>query len=149
VPFAFFRERGELTQDVAAAFPAKLHGKSGHLQVRHEPGQVATLAFVPIRQLNEQPVFSKPIDDLVEVKKRGIFIGRAVLGWAAAVNLEGMGLELRFKDHYERATETLGVGEAPHEEMHEGEYWAFSHVGRRDQLFTRLLSIGSQRWDSL
>jgi hypothetical protein len=78
-----------------------------------------------------------------------VFIGRAVLGWAASVSLAGAGLDLRFKQPQQRMTDGLGKGEDPHEETHEGAVWSFSHVGRRDQLFARLISIGDQKWESL
>lgn len=83
------------------------------------------------------------------MKKAGVFIARAVLGWAAAISIEGMGLELRFKSHVERKADGIGKGEDPHGETHEGELWTFSHVARRDQLFLRLLSVGEQKWEDL
>jgi hypothetical protein len=35
-------------------------------------------------------VLEYPIEDLVEMKKHGVWIGRTVLGWAASINLEGI-----------------------------------------------------------
>lgn len=57
---------------------------------------------------------------------------------------------MRFKDHIERATDGLGKGDDPHAETHEGELWSFSHVGRRDELFARLVSIfPGHQWEML
>lgn len=78
-----------------------------------------------------------------------MFIARALLGWAAAINIEGTGLELRFKTHIERHLDGIGEGDNPHDEDHEGRFWSFSHVARRDQLFLRLLSMGGQQWETL
>jgi hypothetical protein len=87
------------------------------------------------------------------MKKEGVFIGRTILGWAASINLEGMGLEIRFKPLEQRYAEVahggLGQGDKPHEEVVEGEVFSFSHVARRDELFRRLLGISNARWESL
>lgn len=133
---------------LATAFPAKLSGHSGHLLISHSLSSPPILSFQPLSSPSTT-TFQAPLADLVEIKKHGVWIGRAVLGWAAATNLEGMGLELRFKEHSERAVDGLGKGEVPHEETHEGVCWEFSHVARRDELFDRLVSVGEQKWESL
>lgn len=57
---------------------------------------------------------------------------------------------MRFKPHEQRVADTLGGGLKPHDEDHEGDVHVFSHVGRRDQLFARLLSINKdQQWEML
>lgn len=50
------------------------------------------MQFVPLKSALTKPTFEVEVADLVEIKKRGVFIGRAVLGWAAGINIEGMGL---------------------------------------------------------
>ncbi|BGP14892.1 hypothetical protein JCM10213_003753 [Rhodosporidiobolus nylandii] len=141
-------------EETPYSFPAKLDGTSGHLVVKHSPDSpVATLSFVPLKANWSHPTFEQPIEDLVELKKRGVWIGRTVLGWAASINLEGMGLDLRFKSleqrYAEKSTGGLGEGDKPHQEVTEGETYSFSHVGRRDELFRRLLGISNARWEVL
>ncbi|KAK4055784.1 hypothetical protein OIV83_000331 [Microbotryomycetes sp. JL201] len=132
------------------AYPAKLRGTSGHLILTSGPDTKPTLSFVPLKSSLSKPSFQVPVEDLVEVKKKGVFIARAVLGWAASISLEGMGLDMRFKSEEERKRDTLGGGDDPHEEDHPGETWYFSHVGRRDQLFARLLSVcPTSKWEML
>lgn len=137
-----------------AAFPAKFNGTSGHLIVKHSPALAkSTLSFTPLKASLQHPEFEYEIEDLVELKKRGVWIGRSVLGWAASINLEGMGLDLRFKPLEQRMAEKahggLGEGDKPHEEHVEGETLGFSHVGRRDELFRRLMGISNARWEVL
>ncbi|KAM0788664.1 hypothetical protein ACM66B_002763 [Microbotryomycetes sp. NB124-2] len=132
------------------AYPAKLHGTSGHLILTSGPDTKPTLSFVPLKSSLSKPSFQVAVEDLVEIKKKGVFIARAVLGWAASISLEGMGLDMRFKPRDERMKESLGTGEKPHDEDHEGETWSFSHVGRRDQLFARLVSVcPTSKWEML
>ncbi|GAA5861821.1 hypothetical protein JCM8547_008565 [Rhodosporidiobolus lusitaniae] len=149
----FFQSRAK-DEETPFSFPAKHDGVSGHLIVKHSPSSpVSTIGFVPIKANFSHPTWEKPIEDLVEMKKRGVWIGRTVLGWAASVNLEGMGLDLRFKALQERYSEVanggLGQGDKPHQEVTEGETLSFSHVGRRDELFRRLLGISNARWECL
>ncbi|GAA5962521.1 hypothetical protein JCM3765_003716 [Sporobolomyces pararoseus] len=136
------------------SFPAKWNGTSGHIIVQHSPSSPASLlSFTPLKASIQHPVFEKPIEDIVEIKKRGVWIGRTVLGWAASVSLEGMGLDLRFKTLNERMDEKaqggLGEGDKPHEEIHHGETIAFTHVARRDELVRRLMGISDARWETL
>lgn len=167
----FAHELTSTTPFLPPAYPAKLDGTSGHLVITVGPQSPPTLSFVPLRSIDNKPTFHEPINDLVEIKKRGVsgtyrleltcrltmasltslqvFIARAVLGWAASINLEGMGLEMRFKEHHERLADGIGQGDVPHEETHQGQLWSFSHVARRDQLFARLLSVGTQQWETL
>ncbi|GAA5820815.1 hypothetical protein JCM3770_000351 [Rhodotorula araucariae] len=136
------------------SFPAKFNGTSGHLIVRHSPAAArSTLSFTPLKASFQHPTFEKDIEDLVELKKHGVWIGRSVLGWAASINLEGMGLDLRFKPlelrYAEKAHGGLGEGDRPAEEATSGETLSFEHVGRRDELFRRLLGISNARWEVL
>ncbi|GAA5981995.1 hypothetical protein JCM11641_006826 [Rhodosporidiobolus odoratus] len=113
----------------------------------------AKVAFVPLKANWAHPTFEKPIEDLVKLKKRGVWMGRTLLGYAASINFEGMGLDLRFKAleqrYAEKAHGGLGEGDKPHQEVTEGETYGFSHVGRRDELFRRLLGISNARWEVL
>ncbi|SGZ27607.1 BQ5605_C026g10139 [Microbotryum silenes-dioicae] len=153
---AFFQSRVK-DRDMIERFPAKFEGSSGELVITHEFGQPALVSFVPASSLNKKTMFERPIDDLVEVKKSGVWIGRAVLGWAAGASLEGAGLELRFKDAQLREADSIGkqqhevLGEVnPHDEQHEGDTVCFSHVVRRDQFFARLISIPQNtKWETL
>ncbi|GAA5955708.1 hypothetical protein JCM8115_006830 [Rhodotorula mucilaginosa] len=136
------------------SFPAKYDGTSGHLIVKHSPALAqSTISFIPLKASFQHPTFEYPIEDLVEMKKHGVWIGRTVLGWAASINLEGMGMEMRFKKLEQRWAEKaqggIGEGDKPHEELSSGETLSFSHVGRRDELFRRLLGISNARWEVL
>ncbi|GAA5986387.1 hypothetical protein JCM10908_003732 [Rhodotorula pacifica] len=136
------------------SFPAKYNGTSGHLIVKHSPAlATSSISFIPLKASFQHPTFEHPIEDLVEMKKHGVWIGRTVLGWAASVNLEGMGMEMRFKSLEQRWAEKaqggIGEGDKPHEELSSGETLSFSHVGRRDELFRRLLGISNARWEVL
>lgn len=68
---------------------------------------------------------------------------RLALGWASGADIEGLGLELRFKSVEQQIIEAAG-GEST-----QGETMAFTSVGRREQLFVRLISMGRQRWEVL
>ncbi|GAA5864200.1 hypothetical protein JCM1840_006699 [Sporobolomyces johnsonii] len=136
------------------SFPAKFNGTSGHLVIKHTPLEpVSTISFVPLKASFQHPTFERPIEDIVEIKKLGVWIGRTVLGWAASINLEGMGLDLRFKHVGERFAEKavggLGEGDKPHQEVNEGDTLSFSHVARRDELFRRIIGISNARWELL
>lgn len=122
--------------------------------MKHSPALAqSTISFIPLKASFQHPTFEYPIEDLVEMKKHGVWIGRTVLGWAASINLEGMGMEMRFKKLEQRWAEKaqggIGEGDKPHEELSSGETLSFSHVGRRDELFRRLLGISNARWEVL
>ncbi|BGO90559.1 hypothetical protein NBRC10512_005278 [Rhodotorula toruloides] len=136
------------------SFPAKFNGTSGHIIVKHSPSQAtSTVSFIPLKASFSHPTFERPIEDIVEMKKHGVWIGRTALGWAASINLQGMGLDIRFKTLEERYAEKahggLGEGDKPHQEVTHGETMTFSHVARRDELFRRLLAISNARWEVL
>lgn len=136
------------------SFPAKWNGTSGHIHVKHSPALArSVISFAPLKAGMAHPTFEQPIEDIVEIKKRGVWIGRTVLGWAASVNLEGMGLDLRFKTLTDRMDEKanggLGEGDKPHEELHHGETIEFTHVARRDELVRRLMGISDAKWETL
>jgi hypothetical protein len=68
-------------------------------------------------------------------------------------------MSIRFKGKHEREVdaerkrthlmERIEKGEEVELEVFEGDVWEFEHVGRRDQLFARLVAIGGQKWESL
>lgn len=91
------------------------------------------------------------LHDLVELKKLGVSAKRAVLGKIANIDMEGKGLELRFKTPAERAdSETYGTGRHKYEERFEGRIMTLEQVHRRDELFARLISLPvSTRWETL
>ena len=64
---------------------------------------------------------------------------RMALGWVSGAEVEGLGLTIRFKT----AQEQMGGDKFEGETMH------FARVGRREQLFVRLVSMGRQRWELL
>jgi hypothetical protein len=68
---------------------------------------------------------------------------RMALGWVSGADVEGLGLEVRFKSVQQQLVEATG---GPKQE---GEFMEFSSVGRREQLFVRLISMGRQRWEVL
>lgn len=68
---------------------------------------------------------------------------RIALGWASGAEVEGLGLELRFKDTAQQMAEAAGGDKV------DGERMKFTRVGRREQLFVRLVSMGRQRWEVL
>ena len=68
---------------------------------------------------------------------------RIALGWASGAEVEGLGLELRFKDTAQQMAEAAGADKV------DGERMKFTRVGRREQLFVRLVSMGRQRWEVL
>lgn len=137
------------------AYPAKLKDTFGHLILhtsRHNASP--TISFVSLH--TDSLKFKAPICSLVELHKEGVWIGRAALSWAAATKIEGTGLVLRFKQG-----EVIAFGEKPEsniiagagaeggEEGGEEGKWRFTDVGRRDQLFNRLIAMGDQKWETL
>ena len=68
---------------------------------------------------------------------------RIALGWASGAEVDGLGLTLRFKDVNQQMAEAAGS------EKIEGQTMHFTRVGRREQLFVRLISMGRQRWELL
>ena len=66
-------------------------------------------------------------------------LSRLALGWASGAEVEGLGLTIRFK-----TVEQQHAGE-----REEGTTMHFTQVGRREQLFVRLVSMGRQRWEVL
>ena len=68
---------------------------------------------------------------------------RIALGWASGADVEGLGLTIRFKDVQQQLAEANGA------EKVEGTTLHFTRVGRREQLFVRLISMGRQRWEVL
>jgi hypothetical protein len=149
-----------LTLIIVIAYPAKLDGTSGRIIIegRNELLAEAQISFVPLT--GKQPKFVRPINDIVEIKKvcvapwslfvrpgsmlmllqAHVTMPRMALGWASGADVEGLGLTLRFKDSAQQLVEANGGESVDGETMH------FKRVGRREQLFVRLVSMGRQRW---
>ncbi|KAK8864161.1 hypothetical protein IAR55_001407 [Kwoniella newhampshirensis] len=125
------------------SYPAKLDGVSGHiiLENKNEVLTQPRISFVPISGKKEH--FTWAIDDIVELKKSHVSMTRMALGWASGAEVEGLGLTIRFKSGSQQLNEHLG---GPKEE---GTTLHFTRVGRREQLFVRLVSMGRQRWEIL
>ncbi|CAD6577000.1 MAG: hypothetical protein TREMPRED_001836 [Tremellales sp. Tagirdzhanova-0007] len=121
------------------SYPAKLDGTTGHiiLESRNEILDQPQVTFVPLSGKRETFVFA--IDDIVELKKAQVSLSRLALGWASGAEVEGLGLTIRFK-----TVEQQHAGE-----REEGTTMHFTQVGRREQLFVRLVSMGRQRWEVL
>jgi hypothetical protein len=70
---------------------------------------------------------------------------RMALGWASGAEVEGLGLTVRFKTVQQQMAEANGAIVT----RDEGETLDFNRVGRREELFVRLVSMGRQRWEVL
>lgn len=73
-------------------------------------------------------------------------MSRIALGWASGAEVEGLGLTIRFKPVAQQI-EDLKKTDAS--EKDQGTTMEFTRVGRREQLFVRLISMGAQRWEML
>ncbi|ORX36894.1 hypothetical protein BD324DRAFT_627598 [Kockovaella imperatae] len=126
-----------------ASYPAKLEGDSGHIILEgvSETLKSPQISFVPLT--GSKPKFVLPVDDIVEMKKSHVSMPRIALGWASGADVEGLGLTLRFKDVQQQIIEAQGGEKAEGKTLH------FTRVGRREQLFVRLISMGRQRWETL
>lgn len=133
-----------------AAYPCRLNGKNGHivLDPRSEWG-VPTISY-RTAAIGSKEEFTRDINDIVELKKLGISVPRAVLGWASGADVESQTLLLRMKTSGERAYDNVNdMKEAKGLNSVDGDTYEFQTVGRREQLFARLISMGNQRWESL
>jgi hypothetical protein len=135
----------------ADSYPAKLAGTSGHLVLERRPGREPILSFVPVSSPTDNRDVRGSVEDLVELKKLAMSNKRTALGLVGGVPLEGAGLEVRFKPRKLRKMDNIGKREGvdKYDETFEGEKHLFEHVGRRDQLFARLISMGSQKFETL
>lgn len=71
-------------------------------------------------------------------------MARLGLAWVSGADVEGLGLTIRFKSIEQQMREANG------EKLKtDGETLHFTRVGRREELFVRLISMGRQRWESL
>ncbi|KAJ9095207.1 hypothetical protein QFC19_007662 [Naganishia cerealis] len=128
------------------SYPCKLRSKPGHIIIRPMSAYgPATLIFEP---LVGPPIFERPVDDVVELKKGGVSMPRAVLGWASGADIESQTLLIRLKNEFEKQ-----VGEIAKDvkgmQVQDGEIYELNQVVRREQLFNRLIAMGNQRWESL
>lgn len=71
---------------------------------------------------------------------------RIALGWASGADVEGLGLTVRFKPV---AMQVADLDKTRAEEKDDGTTMHFTRVGRREQLFVRMISMGAQRWEML
>jgi len=133
-----------------AAYPCRLNGLNGHLVISPMSGYgVPTIAF-HTSSLGDKHEWVRDINDIVEIKKAGISVPRAVLGWASGADIESQTLLVRMKSRQDRsASEIDDTVEVKGMNSNEGDSYEFQSVGRREQLFVRLLSMGNQRWESL
>lgn len=72
-------------------------------------------------------------------------MARLGLAWVSGADVEGLGFTIRFKSIEQQMREANG-------ELNfktEGETMHFTRVGRREELFVRLISMGRQRWEML
>ncbi|KAK4686220.1 hypothetical protein P7C73_g3921, partial [Tremellales sp. Uapishka_1] len=125
------------------SYPARLDSTSGHIILESKNDRLLSpqIAFVPVAGKEER--FVRAIDDIVEIKKSHVGMARLALGWASGSDVEGLGLEIRFKTVQQQQAEATGA------ESIDGETLEFTRVGRREQLFVRLVSMGRQRWEVL
>ncbi|OCF31032.1 hypothetical protein I316_07303 [Kwoniella heveanensis BCC8398] len=125
------------------SYPCKLDGTSGHLILENRSDIIKEprITFVPVSGKSEH--FVLPIDDIVEIKKSHVSMPRMALGWASGAEVEGLGLTVRFKPVAQQILEAQGGKKSEGKTLH------FTRVGRREQLFVRLVSMGVQRWEVL
>ncbi|WWC89593.1 uncharacterized protein L201_004518 [Kwoniella dendrophila CBS 6074] len=125
------------------SFPCKLDKTSGHiiLENRNDIIKEPRITFVPISGKSHHFVWA--VDDIVEIKKSHVSMPRMALGWASGAEIEGLGLTIRFKARTQQIAEHVGS------EKDEGTTIHLSRVGRREELFVRLVSMGVQRWEVL
>ncbi|WVQ99136.1 hypothetical protein IAU59_006268 [Kwoniella sp. CBS 9459] len=128
------------------SYPCKLDGTSGHLILENRSDIIKEprITFVPVSGKSEH--FVLPIDDIVEIKKSHVSMPRMALGWASGAEVEGLGLTVRFKPVAQQIKDAQGGKKS---EKSEGKTLHFTRVGRREQLFVRLVSMGVQRWEVL
>ncbi|KAK4684455.1 hypothetical protein P7C73_g5722, partial [Tremellales sp. Uapishka_1] len=133
------------TKDDGSAYeyPARLDGVSGHIVLESRSGhlQAPRVSFVPTAGRKDNLVWQ--IDDIIELKKSSVGMTRLALGWVSGADVEGLGLEIRVKTVAQQTLEAAGAPSV------EGETLEFTRVGRREQLFVRLISMGTQRWEVL
>ncbi|KAL7421556.1 hypothetical protein Q5752_003325 [Cryptotrichosporon argae] len=124
-------------------FPAKYDGTSGHiiLDAANEATRVPRIAFVPLS--GKDAAFQFAVDDIVELKKAHVSMPRMALGWASGADVEGLGLTIRAKPLAQQAAEAAGAEKVDGTTVH------LTRVGRREDLFVRLVSMGRQRWEVL
>lgn len=128
------------------AYPCKLRNKPGHIILR--PLSVYGPAAIIFEPLVGPAVFERNIDDIVEIKKGGVSMPRAVLGWASGADIESQTLIIRIKDDFERQVSEIAK-DVKGMAAQDGDVYELNQVVRREQLFNRLIAMGNQRWESL
>ncbi|KAJ9121504.1 hypothetical protein QFC22_002121 [Naganishia vaughanmartiniae] len=128
------------------SYPCKLRDKPGHIIIRPMSAYgPAVLIFEP---LVGPPVFERAIDDIVEIKKGGVSMPRAVLGWASGADIESQTLIVRLKNEFEKQVSDIAE-DVKGMQVQDGDIYELNQVVRREQLFNRLIAMGNQRWESL
>lgn len=144
----YLKDNGDIS-----SYVCKLNGIKGHVVIN--PMDVgdfgARVRFEPSGGIGDQaPLFDRSINDIVEVKKAGISVPRAVLGWASGADIDSQTLYVRMKTAAERInSKNAKEGNVKGLEAQEGDIYEFQAVQRREQLFDRLISMGNQRWETL
>lgn len=131
-------------------YPCKVNGTSGRIIITpwSADGE-STIAFERA-SIGNSVDFIRDLNDIVEVKKVGVSVPRTVLGWVSGADIQSQTMIVRMKSLEERAaSERQGTKEIKGLNSYEGDIYVLSAIGRRDQLFCRLISIGNQRWESM
>lgn len=147
---------GSVTLTHAAAFLVSHNGRPGHVLIyppvpsSQTPARIVFTTIGGIRASENLPLDHTSgakrgnlvisINDIVELRKRNIsFAGRLFFRVAGGLEDAGStGLEIKIRRRHtvkgvERTQQIVKLGAIP----------------RRDELFTRLISLGSQRWENL
>ena len=112
--------------DKAKRAPTSVTDDVGNTSTKSQPATRSALQSA-LEKARPQALFSIQIDDIAEVRKIGGlgFKGKLVVGWALSSEIAD-GLEITTR---------------------EGERIKVTALPRRDEVFNRLVSLGSQRWE--
>lgn len=137
------------------AYPCKLGSKvSGHIILTpRTTSSPARVRFEPTKSSKvESSSPSFLVNDILEIKRRALSMGRSALGIVAGVSIQGTAIEIRVKTlldengHPKDAVVNVPEGD---EGANVGEALVFTNVLRREQLFVRLISMGDQQWETI
>lgn len=143
-------------------YPCRINGVKGRIVI--DPTDVrdyaARIRFEPAGVGKTEKAFDRIVSDIVELKKSGISIPRAALGWISGADIESQTLWVRMKTASQRKKDSLmrqqeremnGSGKRGFKDLgvEDGDVYQISELFRRDQLFDRLVSLGPQRWEVL
>lgn len=143
-------------------YPCRVNGVKGRIVI--DPTDVrdfaARVRFEPAGVGKTDKAFDRIVSDVVELKKSGISIPRAALGWVSGADIESQTLWVRMKTAAQRKKDSMtrqqeremnGSGKRGFKDLgvEDGDVYQISELYRRDQLFDRLVSLGPQRWEVL